>query len=194
MNKMLLDLPTRFESDRLILRPYQAGDGPMYFAVGQKNRAHLERFESENIILQPRTVEEAEVIVREMAGMWADRRVFFMGAFEKDSGAFAAQIYIGVVNWDTPEFELGYIADCDHEGRGFAFEAARTALGFIFTHLQAHRVRLECSDANLRSIRLAERLGFTREACFRENRREPDGTFSSTLIYGLLRSEFLQNA
>ena len=41
MNKMLLDIPTRFETERLIVRCYEAGDGPMYYAVGARNREHF---------------------------------------------------------------------------------------------------------------------------------------------------------
>lgn len=187
---MTLSLPTRFESERLILRCYRAGDGAMYFTAGQKNRAHLQAYEAGNVILSAKTPEEAETVVQELCADWEARRCFFVGAFEKGSGDFAAQVYIGVVRWETPEFEIGYIADVDHEGRGFVGEAVRASLEFIFEHLQAHRVRLACSDANLRSYRLAERCGFTREAHFRQDHRHPDGSFSGTYVYGLLRSEY----
>ena len=33
-----------------------------------------------------------------------------MGAFDKNSGGFVAQVYIGVVNRDTPEFEVGFFS------------------------------------------------------------------------------------
>jgi hypothetical protein len=44
MHKLLLDIPTRIETERLYLRPYQAGDGAMYYQVGQRNREHLSRY------------------------------------------------------------------------------------------------------------------------------------------------------
>ncbi len=50
MNKFLLDIPKRIETERLYLRSYQAGDGPTYFAASQRNREHLKEFESGNII------------------------------------------------------------------------------------------------------------------------------------------------
>jgi len=52
-------------------------------------------------------------------------------------------------------------------------------------------VRIECDDTNLRSIRVAERCGFVREAHFRENKRNPDGTITGTVVYGLLSREYL---
>jgi len=42
---MLLDIPNSIETNRLILRRYEPGDGSMYFTVGQKNRQHLQQFE-----------------------------------------------------------------------------------------------------------------------------------------------------
>jgi RimJ/RimL family protein N-acetyltransferase len=184
-------IPGHFESDRLVLRPYQAGDGAMYYAVGQKNRQHLQRYEADNAILNPKTEFEAEALVQELGADWAARKCFFLGAWEKKSGEFVAQVYIGVVNWDTPEFEIGYIADVDHEGQGYVTEAVKTALVFVFDHLQAQRVSLHCDATNLRSQRVAERCGFTREGCLRQNRRQPDGSFSDAYIYGQLRSEWI---
>lgn len=190
MHKMLLDIPTRLETERLVLRCYGAGDGPMYYAVGRRNWTHLQRYESENVVLTPDSEEGAEVVVRELAAEWLARNCFFLGAFEKTSGEFVAQIYVGPVNWDLPEFEIGYFADVDHGGRGFVTEAVKAALGFVFEHLGAHRVSAVCDDTNVRSYRLVERCGFRREGLIRENRRDPDGAISGTLHYGLLRSEF----
>jgi RimJ/RimL family protein N-acetyltransferase len=192
MHKMLLEVPTHYETKRLLIRSYEAGDGELYYAVGQKNHAHLERYESGNVIFSLNSVEEAEIAVREMQANFIARNFFFFGAFEQNQ--FVAQIYIGVVSWDLPEYEIGYFVDREHEGQGYVAEAVRGALGFAFQHLLAQRVRLVCDDTNLRSIRVAERCGFTREAHFRENKRHPDETLSGTLIYGLLRREFLSRS
>ena len=101
-----------------------------------------------------------------------------------------AQVYVGPVNWDVPEFAIGYFADRDHEGQGYVTEAAGAALGFIFEHLGAHRVRLECDDTNERSQRVAERCGFVEEGHIRENKVTADGERTGTLYYGLLKREF----
>ena len=190
MNKMLLDIPIRFEADRLILRRYEPGDGPMYFAVGQKNRQHLQPFEAGNIILSAKSLEEAEIIVRELSVDWIARNSFFMGAFDKKTLEFIAQIYVGVVNWELPEFEIGYFVDVDHQGRGYVTEAVKAALGFIFDNLHAQRVCLHTRDTNLPSQHVAERCGFTLEGHIRENKRDKDGSVSGDLYYGLLKREY----
>jgi ribosomal-protein-serine acetyltransferase len=192
MNKTLLDLPAMFESERLILRPYQAGDGAMYFTVGQKNRQHLLRYEADNAILSAKTEQQAETLVQELAADWAARKCFFLGAWDKRSGEFVAQVYIGVVNWDTPEFEIGFFVDLDHEGQGYVTEAVQAVLGFVFDHLHAQRVSLRCDTSNTRSQRVAERCGFSREGLLRQVRRQPDGSFSDAYVYELLRSEWVK--
>ncbi len=110
--------------------------------------------------------------------------------FKKETREFVAQIYIGLVNHELPEYELGYIVDVDHEGKGYVTEAARAALKFIFEQLGAHRVRLECDDTNHRSSRVAERCGFILEGHIRENKKNPNGGISGTLHYGMLQREF----
>lgn len=172
------------------MRPYRAGDGALYFAAGQKNRQHLQAYEADNAILGPKTEAEAEALVQELAADWAARKCFFLGAWDKASGEFVAQVYIGVVNWDTPEFEIGYIADVDHQGRGYVTEAVRTAMGYTFDHLQAQRVSLRCDITNRRSQRVAERCGFACEGHLRQDKRLADGSFTDTLIYGLLRQDW----
>ncbi len=192
MHKLLLDIPTHLETERLFLRCYQPGDGPWFYTMSQANRAHLTRYEAENVVMSIKTEEDAEVVVRDLANAWAARDCFFLGAFDKQTEVSVAQIYVGPVDWNLPEFQIGYFVDRDHEGQGYVTEAVNAALQFVFEHLKAQRVRLECDDMNVRSYQVAERCGFMREGHIRENRKHADGTLSGTLHYGLLRKEFEQ--
>jgi aminoglycoside 6'-N-acetyltransferase len=190
MHKMLLEIPMRIETERLYLRCYEAGDGQWYYTMSQKNRLHLARYELENVVMSIKSEKDAEVVVRELAAEWMTRSYFFMGAFARKTDEFVAQIYVGPVNWDLPEFEIGFFVDKDHERHGYVTESVRATIGFIFEHLKAYRVRMECDDSNVRSWRVAERCGMVREGHFRENKKNADGTLSGTLYFGLLKSEF----
>ena len=190
MHKLLLDLPTSFETERLILRSYRAGDGPMYHAMSQKNKSHLARYEPHNAVMAIATEDEAEIVVRDFAALWVARMAFYLGAFRHDTHEFVAQVFIGAVSWELPEFQIGYFVNKEYEGQGYVTEATRGALRFIFEHLGARRVSLNCDDTNLRSYRVAERCGMTREGHARENKKSMDGTFTGTYHYGLLRSEY----
>jgi aminoglycoside 6'-N-acetyltransferase len=187
---MLLEIPTRFEARRIYLRCYEAGDGPWFYTMSQKNRAHLARYEGGNVVMSIEDEDDADILVGDLAKEWQARNCFFMGAFKHETEEFVAQVYVGPVSWDVPEFIVGFFADKDHEGQGYVTEAVRAALGFIFEHLKAHRVRMECDDTNERSWLVAERCGLVREGRIRENKRNPDGTLSGTLCFGLLKHEF----
>jgi ribosomal-protein-alanine N-acetyltransferase len=192
MHKFLLEIPSEFESERLYLRSYRAGDGALYHAVSLRNREHLARYESGNVVMQIKSEEDAEIMVRDLAADWVSRKSFFIGAFDKLDRHFVAQVYVGPVNWDLPEFQIGFFVDKDHEGKGYMSEAVRAVLKFVFEHLKAHRVSAECDETNLRSIQVLERCGMVREGLLRENKKNIDGSVSGTLYYGLLRKEYQQ--
>jgi len=190
MDTIHSEFPAHFESERLRLRSYQPGDGKWYYAMSLKNHKHLLQYEAENVAADIASEEAAEELVQDLANEWAKRSSFFIGVFDKKTGEFVAQIYVGPVDWRLPEFQIGYFADVDHEGQGYVTEAVGATLRILFDQLNAHRVRLACDETNLRSIRVAERCNMTKEGCLRENKRHPDGTYSGSLIYGLLRSEY----
>jgi RimJ/RimL family protein N-acetyltransferase len=184
------EFPTCIETERLLLRGYKPEDAELYLQVSLRNKPHLQQFESGNAIHSIQAEEDAGVVLRQFMDCWAGRRAYFLGAFLKDTREFAAQIYVGVVSWDLPEFEIGYFADSDHEGKGYVTEAVKGVLKVLFETLGAHRVRLECDETNLRSLRVAERCGFVREGLIRETKRSADGLFTGDVHYGLLRSEY----
>jgi RimJ/RimL family protein N-acetyltransferase len=194
MHKILYEFPTTFESERLTLRSYRKGDGRWFYAMSVKNREHLSRYEADNVTADVASEEAAEVLVGELEAAWKAHNSFFIGAFEKQTGEFVAQIYVGPVDWNLPEFQIGYFVDVDHERQGFVTEGVRAVLAILFEQMNAHRVRLGCDETNLRSIRVAERLGMTREGYLRENRHNTDGTYSGSYIYGLLQAEYHLNS
>ena len=184
------DIPRRLETERLYLRCYAEGDGRWYYAMSRQNLTHLSRYESENPVMAIKSEQEAEEVVRSFALQWAEGRNYFLGAFDRMTGEFVGQVYVGLVSWELPEFQIGYFVDTAHEGRGYVTEAVKAAMQFVFQHLHAFRVRLECDDTNVRSMRVAERCGLVREGHLRQNKKNRDGTFSGTMIYSLLKSEF----
>ncbi|MBK8023284.1 MAG: GNAT family N-acetyltransferase [Chloroflexi bacterium] len=193
MTPPVIDLPDRLETQRLLLRPYTPADAPAYLEMCLRNKSHLLPYEQGNPALDVATPEQAEELMGLFADLWAARKAFFLGAWEKADGTFAAQMYIGVVKWELPEFEVGYFVDQAKEGRGFVSESVQAALALCFDRMGAHRLTLRCNETNMRSRRVAERAGFVLEGLKRETHRDilrPDGRFSGDYLYGLLASEY----
>ena len=187
---MVSTLPPILFSDRLVLRSYCFGDESWYYEMSQRNRTHLERYEPENPAMAIKTEDDAKKIITDLVNEWKKGSHYFMGVFLKEPEQFVAQLYIGLVNRDVREFGIGYFSDVEHEGNGYVTEAVNTVVKSLFEILNAHRIRIETDDTNVRSIGVAERCGFVREGHIRKNKKNPDGTYSGTLYYGLLKSEF----
>ena len=182
--------PKRLETERLILRPYRAGDGEMLYAAGLRNREHLTQYESGNVLLHLKDEEHAEAMACELADDWLELNCFFIGVFESSSGEWVGQVYVGPTNWKLPAFSIGFVADVHHEGKGYISEAVNSVLRMLFHEIGARRVSSDCHEDNHRSWRLLERCGFRREGHLRGNKLNPDGTTHGDYLYGLLKEEF----
>ncbi len=186
----MFELSERMETERLLLRAYQVGDGPMIFAASLRNRDHLSTFESENVLMSLKDEEHAEVVVRELWEKWNARECYFIGLFEKTTNEWVGQVYVGATDWELLEFTIGYVADVNHEGKGYVSEAVQRVLKMLFEDAGAHRVRSECDENNIRSVRLLERCGFRKEAHLRENKRYTDGSYHGDYLYAMLSREY----
>jgi len=188
---MNLQIPVKIETERLVLRPYTSYDGPMYHQMSLRNKEHLQRYETDNPVMSINSEEDATKLMADFAAVWEKGNPFFIGVFLKDGGAFVAQIYLGVKDHNLPEFGIGFFVDIDHEGNGYVTEAVKSLVSVLFEKLEVHGIRTECDSSNLRSIGVIERCGFVKEGHIRDNKRSPDGTITSTLHYGMLKSDFL---
>jgi RimJ/RimL family protein N-acetyltransferase len=188
MHKLLLDIPSTLETERLVLRKYEKGEGEHVFALLERgnNRELLKEHvdEAKNVL----TLEDAEISVRKHAAEWISRERFVMGVWLKENETFTGEIWIEPKNWEVPSFELGYYIDPEREGEGIATEAAKRSVKFLFDDLKAHKVIIITRDTNEKSWKLAERLEFKREGHLRECGTK-DGKRWGLFHYGLLRDE-----
>jgi [ribosomal protein S5]-alanine N-acetyltransferase len=64
---------------------------------------------------------------------------------------------------------LGYAIDTASEGQGLMYEALQAALADVFSpRVMLHRVQANVCPENTRSLRLLDRLGFSREGLAKE--------------------------
>jgi RimJ/RimL family protein N-acetyltransferase len=178
------------ETERLYLRAYKAGDGPMYYAAGMRNRDHLTQFESDNVLMHLKSKDYAETIVRELATDWMAGNCFFIGIFDKTNGEWCGQVYLEPTNWESLEFTIGFVADVHHQGKGYVSEAVNGVLKTLFEDFNAYLIKSECNENNVRSRRLLERCGFKREGHVQEYARNADGSENRDCLYVLSQKEY----
>ena len=189
MHKLLLDIPTRLDTERLTIRKYTEGDGRELYSLLERNNNR--EFLRENVkeVSSIKIEREAEIKVRKHSAEWFARDRFVMGIWLKSENKYVGEIWIEPKKWEVPSFEIGWFLDQGYQRRGIATEAARRSIEFLFNDLNAHKVIVITRDTNPRSYKLAERLGFRREGHLRESGIE-NGKRYGLLYYGMLRTEF----
>jgi RimJ/RimL family protein N-acetyltransferase len=89
------------------------------------------------------------------------------------------------------QMEVGYTLSDAHRGKGYATEALSAAINFLFNQLGKRRITASIDPENLPSLALVERLGFRKEAHFRES-LFMDGKWVDDVIYAMLKSDWLR--
>ncbi len=93
--------------------------------------------------------------------------------------------------WFAPAtWEVGWALARDHQGLGYATEAASALLIYAFGKLHCHRVIATCQPNNPASWRVAERLRMRREGHFRACIARPGGEWWDEYFYAILAEEF----
>ena len=90
---------------------------------------------------------------------------------------------------DPRQCEIGFTIAPDYQGRGYATEAVRLLLNYLFTERGKHRITAYCDPRNAASVALLERLGMRREGHLRESTWAKD-EWTDDLVYALLHDEW----
>lgn len=118
---------------------------------------------------------------------WNGRTWMAEDADGEVAGRFVAVPGHGTDDGDGPVFEIGYIVAMHRQGRGVAVECTEALMEQLWSE-GARKLTAEVDTRNTPSVRLLERLGFTREAHFREHDATHIG-MCDVYWYGKLRGE-----
>jgi RimJ/RimL family protein N-acetyltransferase len=174
----------RLATPRLDLRPLGPADAPALYAVFSDPR--VMRYWCSG----PWTaVAEAEARIARQQEALAAGEFLALGIVRRDDGLLLGTCTLFHLSAQCRRAELGYGLRPDAWGHGYAAEAVGELLRFGFTDLALHRVEADVDPRNEASVRLLERLGFTREGLLRE-RWIVEGEISDAAFYGLLRREW----
>jgi len=183
-------VPSRLETERLILRCPRPGDGAPLADAERESHDELRPWMP--WAQTPRSLDEAEIYCRRMAAKFILREDLVFLAFEREAagseGRLVASTGLHRMDWAVRRFEIGYWRRTGCGGRGFVTEAAAALANLCFDRLEARRVELRMDDSNMASWRVAERIGFTLEAVLRDDSLTPANVVRSTRIYARLRT------
>ena len=149
------EIPT-LRTERLVLRAFRASDIDAWAAM--EANPEVRRYRGNN----PRTREEAWAAMATNLGQWA---LLGYGVFALERMCDRAFIGSCGVNHppDWPEAELAYALAQEHWGQGLAAEAVLAARHWAVASHGFSRLASFILPDNSRSIRVAQKLGATRE-------------------------------
>lgn len=184
---LLLDFPDQFETERLLIRAPQPGDGP---AVHDAILESLDNLKPWMVWAQQApSLEETESNIRQAAADFQARKDLRLLIFRKSDGLLVGSSGLHRIDWRVPKFEIGYWARRSLVGMGYVTESVCGIADFAFRELGAHRLEIRCDARNERSANVAERAGFTLEGRLRADTRDPRGILRDTLIYSRLSED-----
>jgi RimJ/RimL family protein N-acetyltransferase len=174
--------PRRIETERLLLRMWQPTELAELHALRSYEGAVRWLYED------PATEDESRARLARRVG---ETRFAITGdaiglAIDRD-GVVVGDVSLHFTSAEHLQAEIGYIVHPDHQGRGYATEAAAALVDHAFDELGLHRVIGTVEPRNAGSTRVLELVGMTREALLVENELVK-GEWQSEAIYAVRAS------
>lgn len=166
------------ETSRLILRPLREEDeGPLDALLDEPGvRRYL-------------AGERAADLIAESRKPVAERSRVDLAITLKATGEWVGVCSLVHLEPELGTGELGFALAQRHWGQGYTTEAARVFLTYVFRDLGFRRVWAQCSDGNVGSWHVLEKMGMRREGHLIENQRRDRG-WDSTYLYAVLAREW----
>lgn len=151
-------MPERFEilTPRLSLRVPRDADAPDMAAIFGDMRVMtwLDR-------TKPETPDQILERARRHRRCFDELGYCLWLARRRDTGVLVGDCGVIPVAMKGPETEIGWRFAPDHWGHGYATEAARGVLGFVYTHTALDRIIAVTRRDNSASQRIMQKLGMT---------------------------------
>jgi RimJ/RimL family protein N-acetyltransferase len=142
----------RIETERLLLRPMEPGDLDAFAAL------HADPEVTE--FVRPLDRKASEERLDKDRSEWEQRGHGLLAMLDRQTGTFLGRC--GLKHWPQfDETEVGWVLRREAWGRGYATEAGRACVEWGLSELDLPYLTAMISPGNARSVRVAERLGFT---------------------------------
>ncbi|MFC0523418.1 GNAT family N-acetyltransferase [Pontibacillus salicampi] len=186
MNPILKNITTNMETDRLMMRRPEPGDGQV---INEAVIASINELKPWLGFAQEEpSVEETEINNREAHIAFLQRESFRFLLFHKQTGEFVGTTGLSDINWDVPKMEIGYWIATIHSGKGYMTEAIDKLTDFAMEELGCRRIMIRCDAKNEKSRSIPERLGFQLEGILRnDDTGENHQDLTDTCVYSKIK-------
>lgn len=171
------------ETKRLILRLLEKDDLPALFAVNGDDEVF--RYSPRESWKTPADGEAW--LARVMAHRESGATMQFVIVL-RDGGSPIGTLAVFHFEESVGSAEIGYVLGREHWGKGLMKEALAAFVEFAFKTLRLKRLEAELDPRNAASVKVLERVGFTREGLRRRNYLQK-GEVTDTGLYGMLSQD-----
>ena len=181
---MVLALPQRLQTDRLVLRRHRRDDAPAIAAA-------LADWEVARWLARlpiPYTLPDAVSWIRTTTRNWNQATDYQFVVAEADDDRLVGHMGVRIEPGGA-EGEFGYWFDRRAWGRGYASEAGREILRFAFDELGLQRVMAVVLPDNERSARVVRKLGLLPDG-HRRQRFDPIDATVDAPVYAITRQRW----
>lgn len=120
---------------------------------------------------------------------WRDDQGYALFVYRHEDGALVGGITLTNVRRGVAQtVSLGYWMGEPFAGKGYMSAGVRTLIPYAFGVLGFRRIEAACVPHNAASVRLLERVGFTREGLARQYLCI-NGTWTDHALYGLVKGD-----
>ncbi|MDY0744184.1 GNAT family N-acetyltransferase [Paucibacter sp. R3-3] len=186
MNPLLIEVPEKIETERLLIAVPRPGVGPALSAAAAESAELLQTWL--HWAQQLPDLEQAEAVVRRQIAEFVLREALRYQIYDRAPEGRQLLGGIGLLrmDWEVRRFEIGYWIRSSAQGKGYVTEAVLALTKMAFEQLRARRVEIRMDPNNTRSRAVAERCGFELEGILRNDGLTPQGVLRDTCIYARL--------
>lgn len=171
--------------DDLLLRSFQPEDADGLFEAVNGSREHLRPwFPWVDATTKP---EHSLQFIQQSLTHQTNQRSMALGIIYKRKIIGS----MGMHNWDhyLKKAQLGYWISKEYEGQGIIYTCLLRFIDFLFERTQLHKLEILFMPDNIRSAKIAEKVGFRVEGVLRHSFLL-NGTYKDLVLTGMLRNEW----
>jgi RimJ/RimL family protein N-acetyltransferase len=167
-------------STNIYLRPAKLSDYPLI-------KIYRQNIENCRYIRPPESDEEIYKIVEQLTKAWKFTPDHWNGLVicQQGDDKVVGEIVFKVEDWQNQRAEIGYRLSDTAAGKGVCTAAATLLIDYLFSHVGFFKLVAKCDPRNISSYRVMEKLGFKREAFFKDHYRIAD-EWTDQVDYGLI--------
>lgn len=163
--------------------------------ISEKDKAAIFSYRSDKIANQfqgwiPKNLLEVEEFIQKTAKEENLPHTWFqLVIIVEELDKVIGDIGIHFMDDENKQVEIGCTLDKNFQKKGYASEALKRLIEYLFNDLGKHRITTSIDPHNLPSIKLMQRLGFRKEAHFIES-LYLNGTWVDDMVFALLAREW----